>query len=164
MNDSELRGLVLKALYDIRHTDSHSMVPGVPGLPDVNVETLRNIVIQLSDKGLIKYTGLMGGPNIIGRASISAEGVDVVEGNARAPISVTFDHSVNIHGSQGVQVGGQGNTLNITMDVGKLINAIDGGAGSIQEKEEAKSLLKRLVDNPLVKAALQWWAGSHTGT
>jgi hypothetical protein len=52
---------------------------------------------------------------------------------------------------------------NITMDVGKSTNAVDAGTGALQEKEEAKSLLKKLFENPLAKFALNWFLKSHTG-
>src|SRR6266404_2375395 len=100
MKDADVRGLVLKALYDVRHTTFLPMIPDdLPNLPRLDVPTLRNITNQLNEKGLIKFTPIMGGPNVIGRAGISAEGVDVVERTAKSPITVTFDHSVNVHGS-----------------------------------------------------------------
>jgi hypothetical protein len=43
------------------------------------------------------------------------------------------------------------------------MNAVDAGTGSMQEKEEAKSLLKKLFENPLAKFALDWFLKSHTG-
>ncbi|UGA46349.1 hypothetical protein HU230_0010050 [Bradyrhizobium quebecense] len=160
MKDAELRGLVLKALYDVRHTHTYANFDTTPGLPAVDRDTLRNIIIQLTEKGLAKYTSVYAGT--ISSARISAEGIDVVEGNTVPPISITFDNSISVRASQNVQIG-QGNTQTVTMEISKLINAIDGGVGSLQEKEEAKSLLKKVVDNPLVKATIEWWAKSHAG-
>jgi hypothetical protein len=162
MKDSDARGLVLKALYDIRHTMYMPAIPAdVPGLPDLESQTLYNIVNQLREKGLITFTPLMGGDEVMGRAMITGHGSDVIEGTAQSSITVTVDNSVNVQGSQGVQIGGQGNTQNVSLDVAKLINAIDSGTGTIQEKEEAKSLLRKLADNPLVKGVLDWWLKSH---
>jgi hypothetical protein len=96
-------------------------------------------------------------------AKIKAFGADVIEGNTPPPISISVDNRVSVHGSQGVQIGGQGNVQNITMDVGKLMNAVDAGTGAMQEKEEAKSFLKKLFENPLAKFALDWFLKSHTG-
>jgi hypothetical protein len=96
-------------------------------------------------------------------AKITAFGADVVEGNTPPPISINIDSSVSVHGSQGVQIGGQGNVQNVTMDVGKLMNAVDAGTGTMQEKEEAKSLLKKVLENPLAKFALDLFVKSHTG-
>jgi hypothetical protein len=96
-------------------------------------------------------------------AKITAFGADVIEGSTPPPISINVDSSVNVHGSQGVQIGGQGNVQNITMDVGKLMNAVDAGTGTMQEKEEAKSLLKKVLENPLAKFALDLFFKSHTG-
>ena len=53
--------------------------------------------------------------------------------------------------------------LTLNMDIDRLNSLIDSADASVKEKEEAKSLLKKLVENPLVKAAVEWWAKVHTG-
>jgi hypothetical protein len=165
VKDSEVRGIVLKELYEIRHTNPHAAIPAdVPGLLEIDPNVLLGVLRQLRDKGLIEFTALSGGHNMFGRGKISAFGVDVVEDVSSSPIAISIDNSVSVHGSQGIQIGGQGNSQTVTLDIGKLINAIDGGTGTIQEKEEAKSLLKKLAENPLVKTAVEWWAKSHLGT
>ena len=170
MKDADIRGLVLQKLFDARNARRRGLkipegldIPGFDLSEEHNLHVLGNATKQLAEKNLITFHEMINRPYPSGLAIINADGIDVVEGTARSPISITLDNSVNVHGSQGVQVGGQGNVQNVTLDVGKLINAIDGGSGTIQEKEEAKSLLKRVIDNPLVKGALEWWAKSHTG-
>ena len=164
MKDSEVRGLVLKELYNIRHTNPHAGIPAdVPELLKIKSNVLLGIIWQLKDKGLIEFTFMSGGESMFGRGRISAYGVDVVEETSASPIAVSIDNSVTVHGSQGVQIGGQGNTQTIEMDIGKLINAIDGGSGTMQEKEEAKSVLKAAIENPIVKGAIELWAKLHTG-
>jgi hypothetical protein len=81
------------------------------------------------------------------RGKITARGVDVVDGDVPPPIRVTLhDHSISITGSTGVIVG-SGNKQNIVGDIGKIHAAIDHSHASDGEKQEAKSLLQKLVGN-----------------
>jgi hypothetical protein len=158
MKDSEARGIVLRRLYDIRHEVDMSR----PQRPEDFEKTLpanvvANILSQLADKGMIEFkphklrsTGQID----VFQARISALGVDVIEGTREPPIAISFDNSVTIHGSQGVMVGGQGNVQNFTMDVEKMNSIVDSSDASITEKEEAKSLLKQLSENKLVRLVL----------
>jgi hypothetical protein len=163
MDDNTARGLVLKRLYDLRDV-KQSTVP--QDFADLGFEQnkLGRLMEQLADERLINWKPLKGGMGVylIFMAQITGQGTKVIEGIVRSA-SIKIDNSVNVHGSQGVQIGGQGNTQNVTMDVGKLINAIDGGSGTVQEKEEAKSLLKKVMENPLVKGAIELWAKAHFG-
>lgn len=165
MKDSDARGLVLRRLYDIREKQDYANINDFGGL-DLESKTLGRMLEQLAEQNLIKWNpkkGSMGVGYLALMAKITAYGADVIEGNIPAPISISVDNSVSVHGSQGIQIGGQGNVQNITMDVGKLMNAVDGGAGTMQEREEAKSLLKRVIESPIAKVALDWWFKSHTG-
>jgi hypothetical protein len=85
---------------------------------------------------------------------ITARGIDVTEGNARAPITVTLhDRSISVSGSSHVQIGNS-NTQSITLHIEKLVAAVDHSTASETEKAEAKSLLRRLAENPLVQSVL----------
>ncbi len=75
----------------------------------------------------------------------------VIEENVPPPIAITIDSSVNVHGSQNVQVGGSGNVMNVKMDFEKMINAVDQAQVSEPQKAEAKSLLRQLAENDLVQ-------------
>ena|ERR1700684_2115533 len=162
MKDNETRGLVLKALYDVRHVAFMPALPAqVPGLPSLDRNLLRNIVVQLKDKGLIEFMHLSGGDNMIGRAKITAYGIDVVEGAIVSPIAISIDQSVNVHGSQNVQVGGHDNVQNVSMDIEKMISVVDSADASVTEKEEAKSLLKRISENKLVQMVIGGWLKSQ---
>ena len=55
-------------------------------------------------------------------AKINAYGVDVIERRVQPPIAINIDQSVNVHGSQGVQIGGSGNVQNINLTLDKLNN------------------------------------------
>jgi hypothetical protein len=87
-----------------------------------------------------------------GIGEITARGVDVIEGTAHSPIAITlYDHSVSVHESSHVQIGNS-NTQNVTVHIGKLIAAVDHSNASEAEKKEAKSLLQKLAENPLVQS------------
>jgi len=131
------------------------MVPDGLGVMNIEPSVLGNCAAQLHEKGLIQFRQIMGHSYRAGYSSITAFGVDIVEGNARSPIAVSIDSSINISASHGVQIGGQGNSQNLTFNVEKMISIVDATEASIVEKEEAKSLLKRLADNKLVQLALR---------
>lgn len=165
MKDSEVRGVILQRLYDIRHSNNGMIdIPDGLGLMNIEPTVLGNCAAQLDEQGLVKFRQVIGHGYRSGYGSITAFGVDVVEGNVRAPIAVTIDSSINVAGSQGVQIGGQGNVQNVTLDVEKMINMVDSGDGTVIEKEEAKSILKKLAENKIVQgvlgAVIKTWAGS----
>ena len=76
---------------------------------------------------------------------------------------MTIDSSINVSASQGVQIGGAGNVQNVSIDIEKMMSMIDSASGTITEKEEAKSLLKILVENKIIRgvlgALLKVWSG-----
>ena len=160
MNDKDARGLVLKRLYDVRHDVDYANQSTLQdlGLPP-NVTW--NILDQLNQQRMITWNPKRGGMGTIiaYMARIAADGVDVIEGSKASPIAITLDNRISVHGSQGVQIGGQGNVQNVTMDIEKLNSIIDSSDASQTEKEELKSLLKKLSENRLVQTAFKWWLG-----
>lgn len=165
MKDSEVRGVVLRALYDIRHEKRNPAIPrDVPALENIDMNVLSNILRHLKEQVLIDFTPLSGGDMLLGRGNISSHGVDVVEGTIAPPISISMvDNSTNVQGSQGVMIGGQGNTQTVALDVEKLFNAIDQAQVSETEKAEAKGLWKSILENPLAKKALEWITKGQVG-
>jgi hypothetical protein len=155
MKDSAARGIVLKQLYDIRHQLDRANGSDFAGLP-IEPKILPNILDQLAQQNLIDWNPLRGGMGsyLAFMAKITAFGVDVVEGNVASPITVTIDSSVNVHGSQNVQVGGQGNVQTVTMEFEKMINAVEGADVSVSEKAEAKSLLQKIAGDKLVQSVI----------
>jgi hypothetical protein len=164
MKDSDARGLVLNRLYELRDLKPNLDKSDFADL-GLEIQKVGSLLDQLNQKGLVAWHPAkgMGGSYIAFMARISAEGVDVIEGNVSPPLSITYDQRVTVQSSQGVQIGGQGNVLTLNMDVDRLNSFIDSADASVKEKEEAKSLLKKLVENPLVKAAVEWWAKVHAG-
>jgi hypothetical protein len=156
MKDAEWRGLILQRLYDIRHiNDGSTTIPdglGLDGLvPSGNDNLLANVADQLKQHNLIGFSEFIA-PRRMGRAKITAFGVDVVEGTKVSEITITIDQSTNVHHSQHVQVG-KGNIQN-TGDIHKLNVAIDESHATLTEKDEAKSLLRKITENPLLVSIL----------
>jgi len=83
----------------------------------------------------------------------SAAGVDIIEGTAKAPISISYDYSqiVSVNHSSAVQIG-DGNVQDMSVHIGKIVSAIDESSASEQRKAEAKSLFKKFLEHPLVAA------------
>jgi nucleoside phosphorylase len=94
MNDSELRGLLLKQFHDLRH-NNQGWVPtsdmNVSGT-SVDRQAIGGVCRQLADAGLIRWKALTGAQEglVIGMAQITALGVDVVQGDATPPIKVAL--------------------------------------------------------------------------
>jgi hypothetical protein len=165
MNDSETRGLVLRRLYEIRHQIVQAQVHDFDDL-QLEPDVLVGIMDQLAQKNLIEWTPHRSGmrPGIDAFvAHIKAFGVDVVEGTERPPIAITIDSSVNVHGSQNVQIGGEGNVQTVTMDIDKMVTAVGSSNASLAEREEAKSILKRMANSKLVQTVIVEFFKKHFG-
>lgn len=74
------------------------------------------------------------------------------------PPSQTF----NIHGVQSLQIGDH-NTQNIINSFQALKNQIESSSATPEQKEEAKSLLAKLISHPLVTSLLGAAAGALLG-
>ncbi len=150
MKDSELRGLVLRALYDRRKQNLVSFKNLVPNVPDMEVS---RILRQLEDSGLITW-GFKDIGTGLGSGQITSYGTEIIEGEAAPPIAITMiDNSIKVTDSSGVQIG-QGNVQNVTLDIEKLMVAIDHSNVSEAEKTEAKSLLRSALENSTVMEVL----------
>ncbi len=155
MTDSELRGLVLRRFYDRRLELMVSIE-----LSDFDnrfsLFELQNICQQLDEKGLIgQWKPMVTKGKFVGNGQITAEGVDVVEGNAKPPISITFDQrsTVSVTSSQNVQIGSH-NIQDVQVQLEALVQAIDASSASARDKAEAKSLLKQFLAHPVVAAII----------
>ncbi|MBA3023420.1 MAG: hypothetical protein FP821_05925 [Sideroxydans sp.] len=149
MRDQDLRYELLKEIYDQRAEDHVQIGLGAMQSPEQS-ERIR-IARQLAEHGLIKFQML--NLHLGGLASITAEGVDVMEGAVKPPIAMNIDQrqTININGSSNFQVG-HGNTQEIQAGVSILLNAIEKSDASPQQKEEAKTLLRKFLEHPLVSA------------
>ena len=120
--------------------------------PPIEKSEIVAISDQLGQFGLIEWKGMkyLGSP-ADGFGKITAFGIDVVEGEATPDIKVEFvqNKTVNISGSSNVIVGDR-NTLSITNHIEALSQAINDSNSTELEKAEAKGLLRKFLEHPLV--------------
>ena len=135
MRDSELRGLILEALYNQRRNDLVNLDQELGALPAPRGAT-ESIVRQLVKKGLVErpIQPLSG----LGTGRITAYGIDVVQGTTRPPLSILLHQRITV---QDVQVGeGNQNVSDTKLDV-----PMDQSEAS---HDKPKSSLKRIS---------KWW-------
>lgn len=151
MTDNELRGKLLKELYENRR-EMWTQI-GLNHFNDPVAQDNVRIAEQLDQHGLIEFKML--NRHLGGQARITALGVDVIEGTAPSPISISIDGSqtINISNSSNFQAGNN-NSQTINNGVQALIKTINESGASQADKEEAKSLLKKLLEHPLVSAII----------
>jgi hypothetical protein len=94
-----------------------------------------------------------------GMGRITNLGVDVIEGNIKAPIAISIDRSISVSGSNLVQIG-DGNTQDIRINSDKIVAAINQSTATLGEKEDAKSLLQKILENPLLSKIFGMFTGS----
>jgi hypothetical protein len=155
MTDGELRGIVLEKFYELRHEKDVLKLPDIDSFGQNEPIRIANICEQLGQHGLIEWQTSRGLDGFVGGlGKITANGVDVIEGTASAPITVTLhDQRISVSSSSNVQIGNS-NTQGVNLNIGKLIVAVDHSNASEAEKKEAKSLLERIAANPLVQKIL----------
>jgi hypothetical protein len=155
MKDGEARGIILQKFYDARHKIDWLSLEALRTHVVMDHVQVPNICVQLSQHGLIDFKPMYAHGGIVtGMGKITASGVDVIEGNSVAPIAITIhDQSISVAGSTHVQIG-NANISNVSLDIKKLIAAIDHSTASDGEKADAKSLIEKITNNPLVVAVL----------
>src|ERR1700730_582054 len=154
MKDNEIRGIVLQRYYDKRRDGefqwSNEDVQDLTRTAGFDHVDLFRACDQLAEHGLIDWDPIRHGTQTIaGAGKITAFGVDVIEGNTKPPISITLGHSISIQGSSNVEIGSH-NIQDISVEIGKLVSAFDQSNARDEEKEEAKTLLKKFWEHPLV--------------
>ena len=155
MTDGELRGIILEKFYKLRHQKDLLELGDIVSIDPAEHTRLVNICDQLDQHALIEWKPIRGlGGVAAGMGKITARGVDVIEGTARAPITITLhDRRISVSESSNVQIGNS-NVQDVKFDIKKLIAAVDHSNASDTEKAEAKSLLEKLASNKLVQAVL----------
>ena len=153
MKDTELRGHLLQAYYERRREDW--FVPTAEELGvNVSEQDILQVCDQLGQHNLIQWQSHDSlGEIDAGMGKISAFGIDVVEGEATPDIKVHLvqNYTINVTGSTNVVVGDH-NSQTITDSVKHLIATIESSGASMVEKAEAKSLLRRFLEHPLLSA------------
>src|SRR5580700_8553218 len=147
--DAEIRGLVLKFLYDLHDKSEwvnwdnfHEL-----GLPQQEVG---RYLKELHELGLAEGKFVASDENeyLDIRARVRARGADAVENPNKRPPEIIINQAA--HAVQ-----------HMTLDIDKLNAAIDGSSAAMEEKSEAKSLLQRLNENKLLTPILQKWFAGH---
>lgn len=156
MKDSDIRGVVLEKFYDGRNKDKY--FPKEEDFPGIEMSAIFRVCDQLHEHGLLKTWKTVGSPVAQGFGMISANGVDVMEGNTKPPlsISITNNHqniSVgNITQASSITIGNN-NSVSVESSLKEIIEALkENSSASEEEKQSALSLLKNFIAHPLVSS------------
>ena|ERR1700677_1256481 len=161
LKDTELRGVILKKYYDKRRQglfsweteDFADLDPTI----DIDERDLLCICDQLGENGLIDWhpiPGHGGQCSIGGVGKITAYGVDVIEGVEESSLQIKLVDSsqhYSITGSSNVQIGNH-NHLENNVTIGQIAEAINKADVPEEQKKEARSILTKALEHPLVSA------------
>src|SRR5216110_1912236 len=154
MKDSVVRGYVLQLLYERRSEGSIPFGHGEQAVPPpegINRRDWLRAVAELSEYRLIDWTPLedQSGMGLLsGFAKINDFGVKVLEAGVASPIRISFDESRRTTIPRQEQEPIAPSTPQqqaITDALEKVITAINQADVSEKEKNEAKSLLRKLL-------------------
>ena len=163
MKDSVVRGRLLQLLYERRSEGSIPFGHGEQAVPPPGGIRRRDwlrAVAQLSEYRLIDWTPLedQSGMGLLsGFAKINDFGIKVLEAGAAAPIRISIDPSrrTAILPQQQAPIGtSTPQQQAITEALEKLITAINQADVSEQEKNKAKSLLRKLLGSKAAASVL----------
>jgi hypothetical protein len=163
MKDSVVRGCLLQLLYERRSEGSISFGHGEQAVPPPGGISRRDwlrAVAQLSEYRLIDWTSLedQSGMGLLsGFAKINDFGIKVLEGGAAPPIRISIDKSRRTKVPRREQAPIATSTPQqqvITEALEKLITAINQADVSEREKNEAKSLLRKLLGSKAAASVL----------
>jgi hypothetical protein len=171
MKDPVVRGCLLQLLYERR---SEGSIPfghaeqAVPPPGGISRRDWLRAVAQLSDYRLIDWTPLedkSGMGQLSGFAKINDFGVKVLEAGVAPPIQIAIDKSRRTSVPQQEQAPIAASTpqqQTITDALEKVITAINQADVSEQEKNEAKSSLRKLLGGKAAAKVLGAGAQSLT--
>src|SRR6184192_2955139 len=169
MKDSVVRGRMLQLLYERRREGSIPFGHGEQAVPPpagINRRDWLRAVAQLSEYRLIDWTPLedQSGMGLLsGFAKINDFGVKVLEAGVEPPIPISIDErqraSVPRH-QQAPIVPSTAQQQAITEALENVITAINQADVSEQEKNEAKSLLRKLLGSKAAASVLG--PGAHS--
>jgi len=163
MKDSVVRGRMLQLLYEHR---SEGSIPfgqaeqAVPPPGGIRRRDWLRALAQLSEYRLIDWTPLedQSGMGLLsGFAKINDFGVKVLEGGVASPISISIDESrrTTVPRQQPAPIGASTPRQQvITEALEKVITAINQADVSEHEKNEAKSLLRKLLGSKAAASVL----------
>ena len=154
MKDSVVRGRLLQLLYERRNEGSipfGRLEEAVPPPGGISHRDWLRAVAQLSEYGLIDWTPLedkSGMGQLSGFAKINDFGVKVLEAGVAPPIQISIDERRRTTVPRREQAPIAKSTPQqqmMTDALEKVIAAINQADVSEQQKNEAKSLLRRLL-------------------
>lgn len=151
MKDTEMRGLLLRKYYDHRREDW--WYPSTGDLNNLLADTdIFYVSEQLAELGLLEWKPLrqLGSEGGIGMGHITAAGVDVVEGVAQPPPSIEI-RNYTVSGAN-FGIVGDNNQQSIEIAIEKIVSAINNSSVDEGSKAEAKGLLRKFLEHPLVSA------------
>jgi hypothetical protein len=163
MKDSVVRGRVLQLLYEHRGEGSIPFGGAEEAIPPprgINRRDWLRAVAQLSEYHLIDWTPLedQSGMGLLsGFAKINDFGVKVLEAGVAPPIRISFDEGRRTTVPQQEQAPIAASTPQqqmITDALEKVITAINQADVSEQEKNEVKSLLRKLLGSKAAASVL----------
>ena len=163
MKDSVVRGHLLRLLYERRREGSIPFGHGEQAVPPpegINRRDWLRAVAQLSEYRLIDWTPLedeSGMGLLSGFAKINDFGVKVFEAGVEPPIRISIEKSRRTkvpRQQQAPIVPSTPQQQMITEAVEKVITAINQADVSEQEKNEAKSLLQKLLGSKAAASVL----------
>src|SRR6266487_1661053 len=168
MKDSVVRGSLLQLLYERRSEGSIPFGQGEHAVPPpggINRRDWLRALAQLSEYHLIDWIPLedQSGMGLLsGFAKINDFGVKVLEAGVASPISISIDKSrgATVPRRQTSTAPSTPQQQAITKAVEKVITAINRADVSEQEKNEAKSLLRKLLGSKAAVSVLG--PGAHS--
>jgi hypothetical protein len=156
MKDSVVRGRLLQLLYERRSEDSipfGRIEQAVPPPGGISHRDWLRAVAQFSEYGLIDWSPLedkSGMGLLSGFAKINDFGVKIIEGGVEPPIQIAIDKSRRTGVPRQKQAPTATSTPRqerITDALEKVITAINQADLSKQERNESKSLLRKLLSS-----------------
>jgi hypothetical protein len=171
MKDSVVRGRLLQLLYQRRNEGSipfGRLEQAVPPPGGISRRDWLRAVAQLSEYGLIDWTSLedkSGMGQLSGFAKINDFGVKVIETGVAPPIQISIDESRRTTAPRQKQAPIARSTPQqqmMTNALEKVITAINQANVSEREKNESKSLLRKLLSSKAAAKVLGAGAQSLT--
>jgi hypothetical protein len=156
MTDEERRGLLLEKYYQRRKERLIGLVPSdFEG--QLNEHDILNTAGQLADHGLIHWRPNMGHGGVGGgMGTITAAGVDVVEGRRAPPVEIRFSRDRSLQLSASAEVAPAHDTSQgVEVAIERLARAIDASNASAADKRAATALLRAFQQHPLLRIIAQ---------
>jgi hypothetical protein len=156
MKDSVVRGCLLQLLYEHRNEGSLAFGQGEQAVQSPGGISRRDwlrAVAQLSEYGLIDWTPLedtTGMGLLSGFAKINDLGTQIIEGGVAPPIQISIDERRRTTVSKREEAPFATSTPQqgrVADALETVINAINQADLSEQEKNESKSLLRKLLSS-----------------